>query len=247
MNEFEDLLKKLQDERFVHSISELTYDKLFALWHLSPAVEHQLSEIISKVIIGLFSIKYLSHINEMVISEADLDYRTTSYDLSDNEKIRRITEKLSSSEKFKTILEKDILPQLIDIIENTKSKDLTELTRVAHAGDYLLSALNDLKVTEDPEYSLWIESIPEYYEMDLSHMRLKKRAMPMRTRKRSALLLDKWVTNLDQHTPSDHAVIEDGKVISIKPWIKERRRQLLGFNRRPKENIRPNIRMVESN
>jgi len=110
MNEFEDLLKKLQDERFVHSISELTYDKLFALWHLSPAVEHQLSEIISKVIIGLFSIKYLSHINEMVISEADLDDRTTSYDLSDKEKIRRITEKLSSSEKFKTILEKDILP-----------------------------------------------------------------------------------------------------------------------------------------
>lgn len=247
MQEFEEMIKKLQDERFVHSISELTYDKLFALWHLSPAIEHQLCEIISKVIIGLFSIKYLSHINEMVSSEANLDDRTTSYDLSDKEKIERLTEKLSSPDRFKTILEKDILPQLIDIIENTRSKDLTEVTQVAHSGDYLLSALNDLKVTEDPEYSLWIESIPEYYEMDLSHMRLKKRTMPMRTRKRPALLLDKWVTNLDQHTPSVHADIKDGKVISIKPWIKERRRQLLGFNRSPKVNIRPNIKMVESN
>lgn len=230
MNDYKQLLEKIQDERFIHNISELTYDKLFALWHLSPSVEKQLSEILSKVIIGLFILRYLGHINEEVVKDAGLKKRLTSKDLSDKKKITNLMKELNNSKRFKFILEKDILPLLQDIIENSKANNITDLVKLAHTGDYFSSALEDMKDTEDFEYQLWLESIPEYYGKDIIHMSLKKPSQGIKENKKKLLLLDKWVTNLHQHTTSIDAEFSDGKTISVKPWIHERRRHPFGFN-----------------
>jgi len=57
---------------------------------------------------------------------------------------------------------------------------------------------------------------------------LKKRSLHSRREKVNPLVLDKWVTNLNQHTPSINAVFKNGKTISVKSWIDERRRPLFG-------------------
>ncbi|HZX47612.1 MAG TPA: hypothetical protein VFF47_00165 [Nitrospirota bacterium] len=229
------LLKNIQDERFVHHVSELTYERLFALWHLSPSIGRQMSRLISKVVIGLFFIRYLSHINDLVASDAGIKERPKSFDLSDSKAIEKIIKKLEKSSKFRSILESDILPDLIDIIDHTKALDLNDLIILSHSGDYLATALDDMKESDDPEYQLWLESIPDYYQKDVMHLGLKKRSLNSKGRKINPLILDKWVANLNQHSPSINAVFKNGKTISLKPWIAERRRPLLGFIRRTVE------------
>lgn len=238
MKDFKQILSKIQDERFIHNISEFTYDRLFALWHLSPSVEKQLSEIISKVIIGLFILRYLGHVNEEVVKESGLQNRLTSKDLSDSDKISALMKDLSNSKRFKSILEKEILPLLLDIIENSKAKNMTDLVRLAHTGDYFSSALADMKDAGDFEYPLWLESIPEYYDKDMMHMSLKKNNTAIKERKKNQIMLDKWVTNLHQHTSTTDAEFTDGNTISLKPWFHERRRPPVGFNKWTKENRR---------
>jgi len=233
--EFKLLLKNIQDERFVHHVSELTYERLFALWHLSPAVGRQMSRLLSKVVIGLFFIRYLSHMNDLVAGDAGINERPGSSDLADREQIDKIAKKLEKSSRFKSILEWDILPNLIDIIEHTKTLDLNDLVKLAHSGDYLAAALDDMKGTDDPEYQMWLESIPDYYQRDVIHLGLKKRPLNSRRKKVHPLVLDKWVTNLNQHSPSINAVFKNGKTISLKPWIDDRRRPLFGSIRRTKE------------
>ncbi len=229
------LLKNIQDERFVHHVSELTYERLFALWHLSPAVGRQMSRLLSRVVIGLFFVRYLSHLNDIVAKDAEINERPTSSDLADREQVEKLIKKLEKSSRFRSILEWDIMPNLIDVIEHTKTLDLNDLVKLAHSGDYLATALDDMKESDDPEYQLWLESIPDYYQRDLIHLGLKKRSLSSRRKKVNPLVLDKWVTNLNQHTPSINAVFQNGKTISLKPWIDERRRPLFGFVRRTKE------------
>ena len=229
------LLKNIQDERFVHHVSELTYERLFALWHLSPSIGRQMSRLISKVVIGLFFIRYLSHINDLVARDAGINERPKSFDLSDSKAIEKIIKKLEKSSKFRSILESDILPDLIDIIDHNKALDLNDLIILSHSGDYLATALDDMKESDDPEYQLWLESIPDYYQKDVMHLGLKKRSLNSKRRKINPLILDKWVANLNQHSPSINAVFKNGKTISLKPWIAERRRPLLGFIRRTVE------------
>src|SRR3989304_10519632 len=174
MKDLKSLLNQIQGERFVHQISELTYDQIFALWHLNPKIERQLSGVVSKVVIGLFLLRYLSHLNHEVMREANVKNRLTSKDLSDKKKIEKVVKKLGKSDRLKTILEKEIFPHLIDILENTKAKNLTDLTMLAHAGDYLSSALDDMKSVEDPEYRLWLFFRPEKYYKDLTPIRLTR-------------------------------------------------------------------------
>lgn len=194
MEDLKALLDEINDERFIHHFSDLIYDKLFALWHLSSATERHLSEILSKVVMGLFFVRYLSHINEMIVEDADLRDRLTSKDLSDKEKIERIIDRLNKSGRFKSALEKDILPRLIDIIENTKTKDLKDLTMLAHAGDFLSSALDDMRDIEDPEYFLWLEAVAEYYDKDINHMGLKKMPVSFSAGKRRLITLEKTLS-----------------------------------------------------
>lgn len=236
MQDLKSLLNKIQDERFIHNISELTYDRLCTLWHMSPKTERQLSGIISKVVIGLFFIRYLTHINDTVMKEANIKNRLTSNDLTDKKKIARMVKKLNKSDKFRALLEKEILPQLIDVVENSRARNLPDLTKLAHAGDYLSSALDDLKAIDDPEYLLWLEAVPEYYDKDLRHMSLKRSPITISKGKTRSLTLDNLVTNLNKHIPSDDVVFANGRTFSIRPVIKERRRPLLGFNRWIKDN-----------
>ncbi len=244
MKDLKSLLDKIQDERFIHNMSEVTYDSLFALWHLNPKIERQLSGIVSKAVIGLFLIRYLTHHNREVMKEANIKNRLTSKDLSNRKVIEKVVKKLSKCNRSRLLLEKEILPQLIDIVENTRARSLTDITRLAHAGDYLLSALDDLKATEDPDYLLWLEALPEYYEKDLTHMSLKKRPVTLSKGRTRPLALEKWVTNMNTHTPTiDATFADDGKTFSIRPLIKERRRPLVGFNRWVKEKTR----LIKSN
>ena len=238
MKDLKSLLSQIKNERFVHQISELTYDHIFTLWHLNPKIERQLSGVVSKVVIGLFLLRYLSHLNHEVMKEANVKNRLTSKDLSDKKKIEKAVKKLGKSDKLKTLLEKEIFPQLIDILENTKAKNLADLTRLAHAGDYLSSALDDLKSVEDPEYRLWLESVPEYYDKDLTHLSLKRGPVTISKGKTRSFALDRWVTNLNKHTPSIEAVFAGDRTFSVRSQIRERRRPLLGFNRWVEEKTR---------
>lgn len=231
MKDLQALLDKIQEERFVHHISELTYDRLFALWHLSPVAERHLSEILSRVITGLFFVRYLKHVHDAVIDEAAIEDKLSSKDLADQEKIEKTVKSLGHCEKFRALLEEEILPQLVDIMENTKARDLTDLVKLAHAGDFLLSALKDMKDSEDPEYPLWLEAVPEYYEKDLIHLSLKKRPVTFHHGKRRSLPLEKWVKNLNQYMPSVPVVSAKGRTFFIRPPVKERRRSLYGFKR----------------
>lgn len=225
------LLQKIQNERFIHHISELTYDRLSALWHLDPSVESQLSEVLSRVVTGLFFIRYLGHINDLVMEEADIKENMTSEDLSDRKKVEAMENKLSKCKRMRFLLREEILPLLREIIEDTKVTNLTDLTRLAHSGDYLCSALDDLKGRKDGEYTLWLEAVPEYYKDDLSHMDL------IRRRERKGLMaLEKWVRNLHQHTPVD-SFLTDGKTYSSRPLTRERRRPLCGFSRWTRKSL----------
>lgn len=238
MKDLKSLLNQIQDERFIHQLSDLTYDQIFTLYHLNPKIERQISGVVSKVVIGLFLLKYLSHLNHEVMKEANIKGRLTSKDLSNKKKIEKITRKLEKSSKLKILLEKDIFPQLIDVMENTRARNLMDLTMLAHAGDYLSSALDDMKSVEDPEYRLWLESVPEYYDKDLTHLSLKRAPVTISKGKTRSFALDRWVTNLNKHTPSIEAVFAGGTTFSVRSQIRERRRPLLGFNRWVKEKIR---------
>lgn len=238
MKDLKTLLKKIQDERFVHNISELTYDRLFALWHLNPRIERQLSEIITKAVVCLFFIRYLTHVNNAVTKEANVKDRLRSEDLSNKRLVEKMAKKLGKCERLRSVLEKDILPQLTDIIDNVSAENLTDLVKLAHAGDYLSVVLNDLEAIEDPEYLLWLEAVPEYYDKDLKHIGLKKRQSALKENKRRSLALEKWIINLNTHAPSIEAVYAKGRTFSIRPQVKERRRPLVGFNRWVKENTR---------
>ncbi|MDZ4384596.1 MAG: hypothetical protein U0940_03835, partial [Nitrospirota bacterium] len=105
MKDLKSLLSQIKNERFVHQISELTYDHIFTLWHLNPKIERQLSGVVSKVVIGLFLLRYLSHLNHEVMKEANVKNRLTSKDLSDKKKIEKAVKKLGKSDKLKTLLE----------------------------------------------------------------------------------------------------------------------------------------------
>jgi len=230
MKDLRVLLEKIQEERFVHHVSELTYDRIFSLWHLGPTAERYLSEIVSRVIIGLFTIRYLKHLHDELIEEAGVGDKLTSKDLSDKGKIEKMVKDLSNCERLRSLVEEEILPHLVEIMENTKAGDLTDLVKLAHAGDFLLSALEDMKDNEDTEYPLWLEAVPHYYEKDLIHLGLKKRHDTSKGKDKGSIPLDKWVKNLHKYMPSVPMVTAKGKTFFMRPPVKERRRSLYGFS-----------------
>ncbi len=226
------LLRKIQDERFIHYISELTYDRIFTLWHLSPEVEKQLSALLSKTVMGLFFIRYLSHINDLLIEKAQIKERLTSEDLVNNNKLKELEEKLKDYKNdTENLLKEYILPLLNEIMEETRVTTLTDFVKLAHSGDYLSTALDEMKERNDPDYILWLEAVPEYYNDDLIHMGLKRKKS-----KKGMLLLDKWVSNMNQHMPTD-SFMHNGKTYSLRPLKRERRRPLCGFSRWTRRSI----------
>ncbi len=165
---FESVIAEILDERFVHSLSELTYNSVSSIWHLSEDSEKELAKIASKVVCGIFCLKYLSHIDGLIKKKLRIK-GLTDRDLSDPEKRAGIIESIKSDGEFKALVE-EVLPRLRELVESVEAGDLEKLTQLAHTGDYLLGALDDLKASGHADYRLWISSVPHYYEKDLEYM-----------------------------------------------------------------------------
>ncbi|MBI4714555.1 MAG: hypothetical protein HY760_01160, partial [Nitrospirae bacterium] len=158
--------------------------------------------------------------------EAGITEPITAGDLSDTGTIKKLSRQAASQNQYAEVLEKEILPTLKAVMEQTEAETLTDLTRLAHAGDYLLAGLEDLRKNADPSYSLWMESLPHYYEKDLRRMELVRTGVRARR-----IPLTEWITNLDQHLPCCETTENEGATLAVRPVRKERRRGRLGINR----------------
>lgn len=163
-NGFDQILK----DRFTHNSSDIVYDTISALWHMDDECEELISKIASKVVIGLFCLEYLSHLNEVIKEKVGVKNNITTKDLTNNEVIDDLKNRLKTSEDLGKRI-KGVIASLKDLLETADIKNLDELTKIAHAGDYLLSSLNDMKGVNKDDYNLWLYSIPHYYKKDLQN------------------------------------------------------------------------------
>jgi len=161
-----DGFSQILKERFSHSCSNLVYDTISLLWHMDEEGEKLVSKLASKVVIGLFCLEYLSHLNEAVKENAGIKNNVTTSDLTDDGVIDGIKKRLKVHGKMNRHV-KDIIESLISILETADVNDLDELTKIAHAGDYLISSLQDMKSTNRDDYNLWLYSLPHYYKKDM--------------------------------------------------------------------------------
>lgn len=159
---FEQIMK----ERFVHSLSHIIYDRIALLWHIDKESEQVLAHIAAKVAAGIFCLEYLSHINSLVKDKAGIKEDITAMDLSNEELIADIKDRLSHNKEIAGFF-KNVSGMLKMLVDSIDVKNLKDLTAIAHTGDYLLSSLQDMKDSRHDEYALWLSSIPYYYEKDL--------------------------------------------------------------------------------
>ncbi len=162
------VIQEVLDERFVHSLSDLTYNSISSLWHIDRESEEYIAYIASKVICGIFCIKYLSHIDRLLKKRLKIK-DLTARDLPKKELIQSIRKNLHKEKELQGIL-KRTLPILRRLLEAVDARDLERLTQIAHTGDYLLSSLEDLRDAGSLDYTLWLEAVPHYYEKDLVHI-----------------------------------------------------------------------------
>lgn len=163
-------LEQIIKQRFVHSLSGIVYDKVGALWHIDKESEKLMAQIASRVVVGMFCLKYLSHIDSLVKKKARIKHDVAALDLSDEDFVAGIKSRLSDkdiAELFKRIARR--MKQLLDSMD---IKTLEDLTKIAHTGDYLLSSLEDMKNSGGGDYDIWLSSMPYYYEKDLRHLGL---------------------------------------------------------------------------
>lgn len=165
-------LEQIKKERFVHSLSHIIYDKVSTLWHIDKESEELMSQIASKVVVGIFCLEYLSHIHLLVKKKARIKKDITALDLSNENFMAAVKSRLSHKEIAD--LSKKTAHRLKRIFDSIDIKTLEDLTKMAHTGDYLLSSLHDMKDSNHEEYSLWLSSIPYYYEKDMKHLGLIK-------------------------------------------------------------------------
>ncbi len=176
MNDFNeeaiDSLESILEERFVHSLSELVYNRISTLWHIDDEdVEKELSHLAATAVCVLFCLEYLTHINRFIKKGLVL-HPQDARELSKEEGIKRLKEHLTDNTS--ATLVKRILPQLVNFVESIRAGNIEEVTQLAHTGDYLLFGLKELRSRDDPEYLLWLESLPHYYRKDLEYLSLIK-------------------------------------------------------------------------
>ena len=186
-------LKQIMKERFVHSLSKEVYDKVATLWHIDRESEKLMSQIASKVVVGFFCLEYLSYIHTLIKEKAGIKDNISASDLSDEDLVADVMARLSDNKEAALIF-KSAACRLKKIIDSVNITTLEDLTRVAHTGDYLLSALKDMKDYGHDEYKLWLSSIPYYYEKDLEYLGLIKTGI--------GLLADSSVFSSVNYAPS---------------------------------------------
>lgn len=168
---FEQIIK----QRFVHSLSNIIYDKVSTLWHIDKESEKFMSRIAANVVVGTFCLEYLSHINSLIKEKAGIKENITAADLSDKDLMAKIKDALACNKETASLF-KNAAVLLKKIIELADIKTLEDLTKIAHTSDYLLSSLQDMKDSNHDEYAMWLSSTPYYYEKDLTHLGLIKEA-----------------------------------------------------------------------
>lgn len=185
-------IDQILEERFVHSSSHLIYDKIPTLWHMDDKEgQESLSFIACKVVIGLFCLEYLSHLDKVLREEAGIKKGITASDLTNEALINKMKERLSGVKGITQQI-KEVISFLKDFMDSVDTKDLEELTRIAHTGDYLLSSLDDLKESKHQDYTLWLYSIPHYYGKDLRYQGLLKE---------TGIPLQEAISNLEEYMP----------------------------------------------
>ncbi len=185
------LIKALLKERYVHSLSPLVYDRIATLWHLDEDLERDLAHLCSKVWIGHFCLRYLSHFNEILKRKVDVDRGLKAEELS--EETRKDLRKKISDREMRRRLKEEIMPLLKDLMEKARARNLDQLTSMIHGGEYLLSSLEDMAGHE--EYDLWLHSLPEMYRKDLSYSGI------LREGGRSTRPIYSYISNLEEFIP----------------------------------------------
>lgn len=150
-----------------------------------------LSFIACKVVIGLFFLEYLSHLDKVLRKKAGIKKGITASDLTNEGIINKIKERLSGVKGITRQI-KEVISSLKGFMDSVDAKGLEELTRIAHTGDYLLSSLDDLKESKHQDYTLWLYSIPHYYEKDLQYQGLLKE---------TGIPLQEAIGNLEEYMP----------------------------------------------
>lgn len=173
-------LEQIVKQRFVHSLSDIVYDKVSTLWHIDKESEKLMAQMASRVVTGIFYLKYLSHINALVKKNAGIKHNIAASDLSDEDFISGIKSRLSNNKDTSDLFKKAArrMKKLLDSID---IETLDDLTKIAHTGDYLLSSLEDMKDSGSEEYGIWLSSMPYYYEKDLRHLGLIRAGIDLLT------------------------------------------------------------------
>src|SRR3989304_7636797 len=130
-------LKQIMKERFVHSLSKEVYDKVATLWHIDRESEKLMSQIASKVVVGVFCLEYLSYTHTLRKEKAGIKDNISASDLSDEDLVADVRTRLSDNKEAALIF-KSAVCRLKKIIDSVNITTLEDLTRVAHTGDYLL-------------------------------------------------------------------------------------------------------------
>lgn len=161
-------IEEILDEKFVHNLSDLIYNRISTLWHIDRQIETLLSRITAKVVAGIFCIEYLSHIDSLAKQRLGIT-GLTDRNLTDSKRVEKIRKRLSKDRALAAIARK-VVPLLNRIVEDVEAGNLDKVTQLAHAGNYLLSSLEDLRDGGHPDYTLWLDSLPYYYEKDLRYI-----------------------------------------------------------------------------
>ncbi|HHL39121.1 MAG TPA: hypothetical protein ENJ37_01305 [Deltaproteobacteria bacterium] len=171
-DEITNSLQSIVGERFVHSLSNIIYNRVSTLWHMDAGNEQHLSHIASKVVCGLFCLEYLSHIDDHLKKKHNIT-NLTDRNLTDSDNIEETRQRLSEEKEIRALVA-DVLPLLRRFVDAVDAETLERVTQAAHTGDYLLASLDEMRKNGDPDYPLWLASVPYYYEKDLTSLAIMK-------------------------------------------------------------------------
>ncbi len=161
-------IQQVLGERFVHNLSGLIYNSVSTLWHIDPECEEHLSHISARVISALFFLELLSHIDALIKKKLRVGNLTDAA-LTDPKVLKQLKERLGREKDLKALTKK-LLPRMRRLVDTIGAENLEKVTQIAHTGDYLLGSLEEMRSSGDPDYSMWLQSLPYYYERDINYV-----------------------------------------------------------------------------
>lgn len=190
----EEVFKGLLEERYVHELSSLLYERIATLWHLDPEIERELAFICSRLWWGYFCIEYLSHFHRALMERYRIDKGLKAGEFTEG--IKKDLRKKITDRDMARQLKEEILPQLREIMEKVEPRDMDRLTAMIHSGEYLLASLEDMAEDSYEEYPLWLSSIPHLYRKDLHYLGVIRPVA-----RRPSMPLHNYIANLKDLMP----------------------------------------------